>query len=59
MNKKDETEKRRNRVNFRLTDEELSTIRNLSDRLEVTYTGLFIKAVDSLRRRIDGRKGEQ
>ncbi len=59
MNQKDESEKRRNRVNLRVTDEELSTIRILADRLEMTYTALLVKAVDSLRRRMDGRKGEQ
>ena len=55
MNKKDETEKRRNKLNFRLTDSELSAFKHLSARLGMTYTELFTTAIASLRSRIDGR----
>lgn len=53
--KKDESERKKNRLNFRVTDAELSAIKHLSAKLGLSYTELFTTAIASLRGRIDGR----
>ena len=56
MNKKADTERRKNRMNFRVTDAELEVIRNLSQRLGLSYTELFVTAIDSLRRETNSKE---
>lgn len=59
MNIKDDSERRRHRLNFRLTDAELSRIRSLSSQLGLSYTELVLRAVNSLGREIlPGNKGK-
>ena len=54
LNRKDDLEKKRNRLHIRLTDAEFSAIKRLSQRLGLTYTETILKAIFSLGRN-DGR----
>lgn len=50
MNKKDDSERRRHRLNVRLTDSELSTIRDLASQTGLSYTELVLRGVELLKK---------
>lgn len=50
MNRKDDTERRRHRLNVRLTDNELSTIRDLASQTGLSYTELVLRGVELLKK---------